>query len=140
MSPLCDLHHINTDTPGPSRASKWAGAITWCFPPPHCLVSHDHFNCPSSELLCHCEGGPRGPVLFLISLGHHHRVLSSLAHPFLLSHTSSLISPSLLRTQARHSSCLQYPRHCCTVPLAVLIGEEKMRNLTYVKRVSPINL
>jgi hypothetical protein len=34
----------------------------------------------------------------------------------------------------------RYPRHYCTVPLAVLIGEEKMKNLTYVKRVSPINL
>jgi len=35
---------------------------------------------------------------------------------------------------------LKYPRHYCTVPLTVLKGEEKIGNLTYVKRVSPINL
>jgi len=64
------------------------------FSPPHCLVSCDHFNCPSSKLSRRHEGGPSRPVLFLISPGHHHRVLSSLAHPFLLSHISSLISPS----------------------------------------------
>jgi hypothetical protein len=35
---------------------------------------------------------------------------------------------------------LEYPRHYYTVPLTVLKEEGKIGNLTYVKRVSPINL
>jgi len=92
---------INTDAPGPSRASEQLKPSHSDFPP-HCLISHDCFYCLSSKLLCRHAGGPSRPILSLFSLGHHHRVFFSLlAHPLALP-LILFISPSLSRTQARH--------------------------------------
>jgi hypothetical protein len=82
LSPFCEPTPHKYRCTGPLEGQRIGLEPSHGDFPPRCLVSRDHFNCPSSELSHRHEGGPSGPVLFLISPGHRHRVLSSLAHPF----------------------------------------------------------